>query len=376
MGISRTQVVKYVLDSTRGPAGEKGAALRGPQYWEDCAVGYNFQAGGNGEQWIDVVIYNDYYYVCKTSHTKTANNYPNSALDVNNGYWQLGDKIDLVATKILLATYALVENLGVSALEMYDDNGNVIVQIKDGNVICNTGTFQNIKITGTIRNPFTDVDSVSNDYHDNVVLLSNAGGWVNAYALPWDVTQSGRRVMLVNYKWGSSTSTGSAQLSAPTGQYFFENGISKNSLTLSREAVELMGYGDSSNFYGWIVTRRIDLMPTYRYGRAFKALAYGSVDSNGNITYTTFDGTTMLASKSSSETGLYNITMPAGWFSSADNVGVMLTGVGYAADADYAPIKATLVSRTTTRLTVRTSDDSTANDGAFDFLIFNKGDWA
>lgn len=87
----------------KGDKGDQGAVLRGPQAWSDCANGYAFQAGGGSEAWKDVVLYGDDYYSCVKSHTKTANNYPGSTEDVNNHYWQLGDKIELVATKILLA---------------------------------------------------------------------------------------------------------------------------------------------------------------------------------------------------------------------------------------------------------------------------------
>ena len=148
MGVSRTQVVKFIRKGDTGDKGEQGAVLRGPQAWSDCATGYAFQAGGAGEKWQDVVIYGDNYYSCKKSHTKTASNYPGSTTAINNGYWQLGDKIELVATKILLATYALVKNLGVEAIDMKDANGNVVFRAKDGNVICNSGTFNNITVKG------------------------------------------------------------------------------------------------------------------------------------------------------------------------------------------------------------------------------------
>lgn len=151
MGVSRTQVVKFIRKGDTGEKGEQGAVMRGPQAWSDCATGYAFQAGGAGEKWQDVVLYNGNYYSCEKSHTKTASNYPGSTTDTNNGYWQLGDKIELVATKILLATYALVKNLGVEAIDMKDANGNILFQAKDGAVTCKTGTFENVTITGTLK---------------------------------------------------------------------------------------------------------------------------------------------------------------------------------------------------------------------------------
>lgn len=131
-----------------GAKGDRGPALRGPQAWSDCAVGYVFQSGASGEEYKDVVLYGGYYYSCIKSHTKTASNNPRSATDTNSGLWKLVDPVEIVATKILLAQYALVKNLGVEAIDMKDANGNIIFQAKDGNVTCNSGTFKNITVKG------------------------------------------------------------------------------------------------------------------------------------------------------------------------------------------------------------------------------------
>lgn len=129
-------------------SGDRGPALRGPQAWSDCAVGYVFQSGASGEEYKDVVLYGGYYYSCIKSHTKTASNNPGSETDTNSGLWKLADPVEIVATKILLAQYALVKNLGVEAIDMKDANGNIIFQAKDGNVTCNSGTFKNIAVKG------------------------------------------------------------------------------------------------------------------------------------------------------------------------------------------------------------------------------------
>lgn len=171
MGVSKTQVVKYIRKGdpgNDGAKGDKGPTLRGPQAWSDCATGYAFQAGGTGEAWKDVVLYNGNYYSCIKSHAKTASNYPGSTTDTNSKLWQLGDKIELVATKILLATYALVENLGVEAIEMKDANGNILFQAKDGHVTCKTGTFDNVNVqSGKIAGFTISGNGLSNTPFDN-----------------------------------------------------------------------------------------------------------------------------------------------------------------------------------------------------------------
>ncbi len=164
----------------KGDKGEQGAVLRGPQEWADCETGYSFQAGGENEAWKDIVRYGDNYYSCVKSHTKTADNYPGSSLDEANSYWQLGDKVELVATKILLATYALVKNLGVEAIDMKDESGNILFQAKDGVVTCRTGNFNNVNIqTGRVAgfeisgNGLTNMSSDGTFTNDAYVIFRN-----------------------------------------------------------------------------------------------------------------------------------------------------------------------------------------------------------
>lgn len=166
MAVKATRVVKYIRKGDTGDKGDQGAVLRGPQAWSDCATGYAFKSGAAGEKWLDVVIYNNNYYVCKSSHAKTSSNYPGSS--AGDSLWQLGDQIDLVATKIMLATYALIENLGASAIQMKDSNGNIIFEAKDGAVTCKLGTFTNINVqSGQIAGFKISGNGLTNDPFSN-----------------------------------------------------------------------------------------------------------------------------------------------------------------------------------------------------------------
>lgn len=366
-----------------GENGDRGPALRGPQAWSDCAVGYVFQSGASGEEYKDIVLYGNNYYSCIKSHTKTASNNPGSTADTNSGLWKLADKLEIVATKILLAQYALVKNLGVEAIDMKDNKGNIIFQAKDGNVTCNSGTFTNgtftnVKVIGSIRNPFNLAnDSFDVDYSDNVAMLSSGGGWLDAYSMPWDVSQNGRRLTIVNYKWGSTMAQGQAAISAPSGKYFFEDGIQKKELKVSREIVEMIGYGTTTEFYGWIVLNRIDLMTSQKYGHCLKALAFGTVSggnssSNTSITSNTFDGSSLTVSRQSE--GLYRVFFPSKWFTYTSNCRVILTGRGVCYGAS-SPVKATMHSLGNGYFDVVVSDDASRNDGSFDFIIYNGSDF-
>lgn len=364
-----------------GSKGDRGPALRGPQMWNDCGVGYVFQSGADGEEYKDIVLYNNNYYSCTKTHAKTASNAPLSTISNSSGLWKLADKLEIIATKILLAQYALVKNLGVEAIDMKDSAGNIIFQAKDGNVICNSGTFKNgtftnVKVIGSLRNPFSLAnDSFDVNYSDNVAMLSSGGGWIEDYSMPWDVSQNGRKISIVNYRWGSSYAQGQAAISAPSGKYFFEDGIQKSELKVSREIIELIGYGTNSEFYGWIVVNRIDLMTSQKYGHCLKALAYGTVtgtNKTASISYKAFDGSNMGVSRLN--TGVYKVTFPTTWFSYANNCRVILTGRGYAYN-ETSPCKASLASVGSGSITVDTSDDSSRNDGSFDFIIYNGSDF-
>ena len=257
-------------------------------------------------------------------------------------------------------------------------NGKVIMTNAEVSGVINAtaGTFRNVYVYGSVRNPCTYVgDSFTSNYNDNVVMISSGGGWIDAYSLPWDVNQSGRVVRLINYKWGSKIAYGSGSVSAPTGKYFFENGVSKSSLSFSREAIELLGYGDSSSFYGWIVLKRVNLMTQYSYGRQLNVLAQGVVNgsaSGASISYKTFDGKTMSVSRSG--TGVYRVNIPSNWVSAASDYIVLATGLGHIYNGSN-PVKASVASRYSSYFTVDTSDDSSRNDGSFMFIVINMNDW-
>lgn len=207
MGVKKTCLVKFIRKGDTGDKGEQGAVLRGPQAWADCAVGYAFKQGAPGEAWLDVVLYNDYYYYCKKSHVKTSSNYPGSTTAENQGLWQLGDSIGLVATRILLAQYALVKNLGVEAIDMRDSNDNVVFQAKDGNVICKTGTFQNCIIEGYFQTKFTEVGSGSFTINDVLNISTYGGSYTQVITLPSSPSFIGKRVCIVNNNYPPYTKT-------------------------------------------------------------------------------------------------------------------------------------------------------------------------
>ena len=142
--------ITTAVDGNPGAKGEVGATLRGPQSWSDLGDGYTFEAGDAGDEWKDVVIYGDIYFSCVKDHVKTADNYPGSPEDNNNGYWRAGKPMEIIATKILLAKFLQVDNLGAGAVVMKKD-GKVVFKAEGGDVVCEKGTFRNVDVSGAIN---------------------------------------------------------------------------------------------------------------------------------------------------------------------------------------------------------------------------------
>lgn len=227
-----------------GKDGDRGPTLRGPQAWSDCIVGYKFQSGAKGEAYKDVVLYQNNYYSCVKSHAKKSSNFPGSPSDLTNKYWQLGDKVELIATKILLATYALVKNLGVEAIDMKDTNGNILFQAKDGNVTCKTGTFENIVFSGLMRKKRTTVDASNfasifklyeNEDNTYDIDFSVSGTWLDIQYLPQNIIIYPRamRALCGNTILLYNNSEHAINISAPSTKNFDGSPGAFNSFTIS-----------------------------------------------------------------------------------------------------------------------------------------------
>ncbi len=153
-GKSGSSITMYttnlIIGGTKGDKGDnggRGPALRGPQDWDALPTDYHFYQGAEGETYKDVVLYGGNFYSCIKTHTKQ-----NSAKPTNSTYWQLADKVEIIASKILLSKYALIEKLGASAIEMKDPNtGQTLFYAKDGTVSCKVGIFENVTVSGTVK---------------------------------------------------------------------------------------------------------------------------------------------------------------------------------------------------------------------------------
>ena len=319
----------------------------------------------------------------------------NTYIDLDNNQFRIGNASRAIeynvnnsgTVKITNATVELKNTGGQTMLYFSGTDGSGqlakgnITWDKDGNLKANGGTFTDIIIQGSMRSPFVrETDAIviggKQSTHDNVVPIASGGGWITTGSLEWGVEQSGRRMCIANYRWGSSITEGQIEYYAPTGKYFYENGITKKAIHLSRECVELMGYGTSTQFYGWIVLNRINLGTNSRYGRKLNVLAQGMVSgssSGASISYKSFDDGKLSVSRLSE--GRYRVNVPSNWGLIAGSYIVMATGQGYSSGSSTAPIKATVVNLQPTYFDIDTSDDASRNDGSFIFQIINLNDW-
>ena len=171
--------------------------------------------------------------------------------------------------------------------------------------------------------------------------------------------------------------------------FFYENGIEKQSIDISRELVTLLGYGDTKRFYGWIVVDRVDVNTNYLYGKNFKCLAYGCIHITNNAfdttkTYcSTFDGTPITIYnmynkyKDDAYYGKYRIEFDESWDKTLPYCIVIATGLNGGDDDEGRNVTVTPYTNFSKEPTkgieflTTGSDTDPVIDSGFNFIMFN-----
>lgn len=191
------------------------------------------------------------------------------------------------------------------SLEIYNSSGTKMIALntngsgqlagdkikwnENGNVTAQDAVFKNVTIIGSTSNPFTTISANKNvfegnngiDKHDNVVAPINASAGIVTMSpseFTWGFENSGRIIRIVNYKWGNEISEGRVKMVAPEGKYFFDNGEQYSSILISRETLILLGYGDDTTFFGWIVLARVLTATENVYGRPIGVMYAGIIN--------------------------------------------------------------------------------------------------
>lgn len=324
-------VTEY-LDANWAEAGPKGPAIK---FAGEFVTGVDYPYDNDIQTYVRV---GSYYYIRKNQNATYPTDLTGTGDSRWNTYWQYNETYNLIlATKITaeeidvndlwaaivqaetiiadsvhITNSQNVEVAGVNTEAGADNtnyafwsgtkaNPNFTVD-KDGKLTCIDGQFNGILST-TMRRAL----SATNVYPDSENIIKNSGttfvnlatfstgGWgTSAGQIPFDISYAGTVLTVVNSYYTSNGSlvktTGGYEFNAPAGQYFFENGVRKTKIQMSREVLELLGYGEGDLFYGWIVLNRQDVDPEGEYGEVDKVLFQGLYDDSlARIKYKSYD---------------------------------------------------------------------------------------
>lgn len=169
---------------TRAQEDFRGAAMRPLGDWDALPDGFKFQSGGVGEEFIDLVSVKSegalLWWSCKRSHAKTNDTRPN----VNAPFWELGQNLKFVATDLLLAKKAFIENLGVRNVETRNAQGEVTFKAEEnGEVRAKGGRFENIHIAGESRFSKLKATNELTGVEAGEISFSQSGLTLNGYAV-------------------------------------------------------------------------------------------------------------------------------------------------------------------------------------------------
>ena len=114
-----------------------------------------------------------YSYACKVTHPKSATHEPKQGY--TGGKWESGQQWTFIATRVLFAELARVQNLCAEYIQMLDADGNVIFEAlgdeSGGHVICNRGTFKNVDVEGSLTAGDADGKHITIDPDSKTCLL-------------------------------------------------------------------------------------------------------------------------------------------------------------------------------------------------------------
>ena len=258
----------------------------------------------------------------------------------------------------------------------------------NGTVNANDGIFK-----GICRQPFVLYEGVvinadgssysALDKFDNVSLPMSSSGWNIALELPWTMSCIGRKLTIANFEWMGMRGSDPYVATAPQGCYFYEGGRIYKNLYIEREIVELLGYGDTSRFYGWVVINRVP-MNKYKYSKPSRVFCMGTVTAvrtgktTGTVTLSRWSCSNGVAKDEVTvtrvETGKYTIRFPVTAVPNDDYIPIV-TGSIAGTTTDAKAVYACVAAKTQGAFTVLTADDDSLNEGGFNFVLLDPDGW-
>lgn len=129
--------------------GKQGAKMRMRTWSSDT----EYLSGADGEEFYDVVVYNDKLYLCTKTHTSGPDNNPSASISGYLGYWESAQEWTFVATKLLLAEKikaSLIDADGIKAK-------NVDIE---GKITATSGIIGGFTVTQSAIGSTNDGDSL------------------------------------------------------------------------------------------------------------------------------------------------------------------------------------------------------------------------
>lgn len=135
-----------------GTDGYNGAVPRGPRKWSGIS-GWVYP-GAAGDPYIDYVSHDGNLWICCQKHV-VSSSYPPTT---GSAHWQLATEELFVATMLMLAKAAVIENLIAEGIVMKDSSGNVVFEAHDGYVRALDGEFRGHVIAGNPNGMHVELD--------------------------------------------------------------------------------------------------------------------------------------------------------------------------------------------------------------------------
>jgi hypothetical protein len=237
------------------------------------------------------------------------------------------------------------------------------------NLNVENATLKNVQISGSIRSPFLWVDG-NNVPAGGYTLTNNIALQGTNMTITSSLDKVGKRVTVSSVRYPNGNYIdGIYTIKASDGSPFYEDGITKSQITISREIVELLGYGTETQFFGWIVLNRRNVYTAHKYGYQHLVMYEGFVNDDGSMyKHKSFDGGAVSSVKTGD--GYYRVTIPS---TPVSEYLVLLGNYSHIAGAGrYASV----YNRQSTYFEVYTGDDSTSNTGPFYFQVISTADWS
>lgn len=348
------------LAEMKGEKGDASPSLVFRGDYDSAATYY-----GNSTR-VDAVRYNS-HYIARSDAGAFSNTLPTRKTKWND----FGAEFETVATQLLLAENANIAGWIFKDGKLCSQSGNTYLDGKTGDVRLK-GTVQHS--TGT-AGVFSDVDIFT--------LPARSSVQTSAISMGNDKDDIGKRGIMTN-----SSERGSNGFYRVSLRIFGFVGdscrteVSESFLIAPQESVEMtcfelpagskvLGEAVSPGGY-WKITNRYnkEMPPVVAMGMVTNSTASPGATVQG----TSIAGTSGFAvsrGSTAASDGTYTVTLPS-FFTRAANMLIMVTGVG-SCQGQSSAVKATVISQSGNKFTVRTSDDESDNAGSFNFVVYSFG---